>query len=107
MGQTLHAALPYIKKDIPVILLFRALGFVSGRDILEHIIYDFEDSEMVRPLTPPYGSPNSPSVRTLSNNCDAMHERTDAGRPAPAAVYRRPPGRPPGRRADPTGRPEP
>jgi DNA-directed RNA polymerase II subunit RPB2 len=51
-GQLLHAALPYIKKDIPVVLLFRALGFVSDRDILEHIIYDFEDSEMMDLLKP-------------------------------------------------------
>ena len=28
-------------------MVFRALGFVSDRDILEHIIYDFEDPEMM------------------------------------------------------------
>lgn len=30
-----------------MIIVFRALGFVSDRDILEHIIYDFEDPEMM------------------------------------------------------------
>lgn len=28
-------------------IVFRALGFVADRDILEHIIYDFEDQEMM------------------------------------------------------------
>ena len=52
MGQVLHATVPYIKADIPVVLVFRALGFVSDRDILEHIIYDFEDQEMMEMLKP-------------------------------------------------------
>ena len=28
-------------------VVFRALGFVADRDILEHIIYDFDDPEMM------------------------------------------------------------
>ncbi|CAD6188327.1 unnamed protein product [Caenorhabditis auriculariae] len=47
MGQRIIAILPYIKQEIPVMIVFRALGFVSDRDILEHIIYDFEDPEMM------------------------------------------------------------
>ena len=30
-----------------MIIVFRALGFVSDRDILDHIIYDFDDPEMM------------------------------------------------------------
>lgn len=37
-GRTLEATLPYVKQDIPVILVFRALGFESDRDILDHIV---------------------------------------------------------------------
>eukprot|EP00122_Pirum_gemmata_P014597 Pgem_evm1s13613 len=33
-------------------IVFRALGFVSDRDIMEHIIYDFSDSEMMEMLKP-------------------------------------------------------
>eukprot|EP00037_Helgoeca_nana_P015093 m.141482 g.141482 ORF g.141482 m.141482 type:complete len:1199 (-) comp22860_c0_seq1:213-3809(-) len=51
-GQVMQATVPYIKQDIPVIVLFRALGFVSDRDILEHIIYDFEDQELMQMLKP-------------------------------------------------------
>lgn len=47
IGQRIVATLPYIKQEVPIIIVFRALGFVSDRDILEHIIYDFEDPEMM------------------------------------------------------------
>ena len=47
IGQRIISILPYIKQEIPVIIVFRALGFVSDRDILEHIIYDFDDPEMM------------------------------------------------------------
>lgn len=52
MGQLLHVALPYIRTDIPVVILFRALGFCDDRSILDHIIYDFQDSEMMDLLKP-------------------------------------------------------
>ena len=44
--------LPYIRSDIPILVLFRALGFVADRDILEHIVYNFEDVEMMEALRP-------------------------------------------------------
>ena len=47
IGQRIIATLPYIKQEIPVMIVFRALGFVADRDILEHIIYDFDDQEMM------------------------------------------------------------
>lgn len=47
IGQRIVATLPYIKQEIPIMIVFRALGFVSDRDILEHIIYDFNDIEMM------------------------------------------------------------
>uniref|UniRef100_H2Y4I8 DNA-directed RNA polymerase subunit beta n=1 Tax=Ciona savignyi TaxID=51511 RepID=H2Y4I8_CIOSA len=47
IGQRITAIIPYIRQEIPIIIVFRALGFVSDRDILEHIIYDFDDPEMM------------------------------------------------------------
>ncbi|XP_029655719.1 DNA-directed RNA polymerase II subunit RPB2-like [Octopus sinensis] len=47
IGQRIMATLPYVKQEIPIMVVFRALGFVSDRDILEHIIYDFDDPEMM------------------------------------------------------------
>lgn len=44
--------MPYIRQEVPIIIVFRALGFVSDRDILEHIIYDFDDPEMMEMVCP-------------------------------------------------------
>lgn len=52
LGQLVMATLPYIKQEIPVMIVFRALGFVADRDILERIVYDFDDHEMMEMLKP-------------------------------------------------------
>ena len=51
MGQRIVVTLPYIRQEIPIMIVFRALGFVSDRDILEHIIYDFSDIEMMEAVS--------------------------------------------------------
>lgn len=53
IGQRIVSTLPYIRQEVPIIIVFRALGFVSDRDILEHIIYDFDDPEMMEMVTFP------------------------------------------------------
>ncbi|MBN3273799.1 RPB2 polymerase, partial [Polyodon spathula] len=52
IGQRIVSTLPYIRQEVPIIIVFRALGFVSDRDILEHIIYDFDDPEMMEMVKP-------------------------------------------------------
>ena len=51
IGQRIVCTLPYIQREIPIMIVFRALGFVSDRDILEHIIYDFGDIEMMEKVS--------------------------------------------------------
>ena len=51
-AQAMRATIPYIRSDVPILVVFRALGFVADRDILEHIVYDFEDTEMMEALRP-------------------------------------------------------
>lgn len=46
-GNQIRCTLPYIRTDIPVVIIFRALGFVADRDIIEHVIYDLSDAEMM------------------------------------------------------------
>ncbi|MBE7180123.1 MAG: hypothetical protein INR71_02760, partial [Terriglobus roseus] len=51
-GQTIRATLPYIKSDIPIAILFRALGLISDEEILKHIVYDRNDTQMLEMLKP-------------------------------------------------------
>lgn len=50
--QVIKARIPYIKQDIPIMIVFRALGLVSDRDILEHILFDEKDPSMFELLRP-------------------------------------------------------
>ena len=43
----MKATIPYIKVDIPIWVVFRGLGVISDRDILEHICYDMQDIQML------------------------------------------------------------
>ncbi|MCJ1308914.1 DNA-dependent RNA polymerase II [Agyrium rufum] len=51
-GQTIKSTLPYIKSEIPIVIVFRALGVVSDEDILNHICYDRNDTQMLEMLKP-------------------------------------------------------
>ena len=51
-GQTIKCTLPYIKTEIPIVIVFRALGVVSDEDILNHICYDRRDTQMLEMLKP-------------------------------------------------------
>ncbi|ORX89614.1 DNA-dependent RNA polymerase II second largest subunit [Basidiobolus meristosporus CBS 931.73] len=51
-GQYIRATLPYIRQDVPIVVVFRALGLVADRDILEHICYDRDDYSMLELLKP-------------------------------------------------------
>jgi len=51
-GACIRATVPYIRTEVPVVVLFRALGFVADRDILEHIVYDFSDPSLMELIRP-------------------------------------------------------
>jgi DNA-directed RNA polymerase II subunit RPB2 len=51
-GPTVKSTLPYIKQDVPIGIVFRALGVVSDEDILNHICYDRNDVQMLEMLKP-------------------------------------------------------
>lgn len=48
----LRATLPQVRQDVPIIVIYRALGFVSDKEILEHLIYDPNDKEMLQMVRP-------------------------------------------------------
>jgi DNA-directed RNA polymerase II subunit RPB2 len=51
-AQAIRATLPYIRTDLPILVIFRALGLTADRDILQHVVYDFGDTEMMEALRP-------------------------------------------------------
>lgn len=50
-GSTIKCSLPYIKQDVPIAIVFRALGIVSDEDILNHICRK-SDTQMLEMLKP-------------------------------------------------------
>jgi len=51
-GQPIYASITYIKNEIPIAVLFRALGLRSDKSILEHICYDTKDKAIMEVLRP-------------------------------------------------------
>ncbi|GAB7364626.1 hypothetical protein MBLNU230_g5430t1 [Neophaeotheca triangularis] len=51
LGKTVKITLPYIKTDVPIGIVFRALGVVSDQDILNHIC-NSKDTAMLEMLKP-------------------------------------------------------
>lgn len=51
-GKVIHTTLPFVKSDLPIAIVFRALGVVSDEEILNHICYDRNDSQMLEMLRP-------------------------------------------------------
>ncbi len=49
---TLQVQIPFVKEPIPLAIVFRALGFVSDREILERVCYDLSDTQMLEELRP-------------------------------------------------------
>lgn len=47
----IRATIPYIRQDVPIVIIFRALG-LADKDILEHICYNFKDEKMMELLKP-------------------------------------------------------
>ncbi|PVU95237.1 hypothetical protein BB561_001939 [Smittium simulii] len=51
-GSAIQATIPYIRSEIPAVVIFRALGMVAVKDILEHICYDNNDTQMLEMFKP-------------------------------------------------------
>lgn len=51
-GQYIRCQIPYIRQDIPIGIVFRALGVISDKDIIDHICYDSKDTQMLEMLKP-------------------------------------------------------
>ncbi|KAK4168239.1 hypothetical protein QBC43DRAFT_253876 [Cladorrhinum sp. PSN259] len=52
LANTVSVTLPYVREDVSLAIVFRALGVVSDEDILNHICYDRKDTQMLEALRP-------------------------------------------------------
>ena len=52
LGQVIRVSVPWVKTEIPLVVFFRALGIVSDEDILNHICYDQNDTQILEMLKP-------------------------------------------------------
>ena len=50
--QTIKASIPYINQDIPIVILFRALGVISDENIINHILFNPNDNSMTELFRP-------------------------------------------------------
>jgi len=51
-GSVMETQMPYVHKELPIMIVFRALGLEADREILEHICYDRRDEQMMELLRP-------------------------------------------------------
>jgi len=51
-GAVIRVKIPKVKVDIPVVIVFRALGIVPDRDVLKHICFNDEDNAVLEMLQP-------------------------------------------------------
>lgn len=50
IGPVLRVTLPYCKKELPLCVVFRALGLITDRDIMEYVCYGLTDMEMTEAM---------------------------------------------------------
>ena len=46
-GRCLRVSVPHVKVDVPLFILFRALGIISDRDIISYIVYDMNHEDKI------------------------------------------------------------
>jgi DNA-directed RNA polymerase II subunit RPB2 len=48
----IRVQIPNVREDIPIGIMFRALGLTTDKDIIQHICYDLQDVRMLELLRP-------------------------------------------------------
>eukprot|EP00708_Paratrimastix_pyriformis_P001975 GAFH01000712.1.p2 GENE.GAFH01000712.1~~GAFH01000712.1.p2 ORF type:complete len:943 (-),score=467.59 GAFH01000712.1:553-3381(-) len=72
-GPPIRVTIPYVREDIPIVIVFRALNFVSDKEIIEFICYDLQDEEMLQLLRP--SLEEAVPIQTRDNALDFIAKR--------------------------------
>lgn len=51
-GHQIRCVMPYIRQEVPVVIVFQSLGLNTDKDVISHIVYDFKDTEMMERFRP-------------------------------------------------------
>jgi len=51
MGRIIRLNTSFLRSEIPVFVMFRALGIISDKDIIKHIVYDLDNNDNKRIIT--------------------------------------------------------
>ena len=51
MGRIIRLNTSFLRSEVPVFVMFRALGIISDKDIIKHIVYDLDNKDNKRIIT--------------------------------------------------------
>ena len=51
MGRNIRLNTSFLRTEVPVFIMFRALGVISDKEIIEHIVYDMDNKDNQRIIT--------------------------------------------------------
>lgn len=76
---TIKVTMPNVREDIPIGVLFRALGLISDREILQFICYDLTDNRMLELLRPSIEEAAPVQTRAVAENYIANRGKAGIG----------------------------
>jgi DNA-directed RNA polymerase II subunit RPB2 len=76
---TIKITMPNVREDIPIGVLFRALGLISDREILQFICYDLSDNRMLELLRPSIEEAAPVQTRSVAENYIANRGKAGIG----------------------------
>jgi DNA-directed RNA polymerase II subunit RPB2 len=68
-NNAIRATLPYVRQDIPIFIIFRAMGILPDEDILSLICYDLEDDAFTDMLKPSVEEGHGYQTQDVSDLC--------------------------------------
>lgn len=78
-GAPIVCSIPKINQEIPIVILFRALGFDNDSEVMSHICYDYEDEELMTAIMPSIEEAQVIQEQDIALDYIAKRAQTTAG----------------------------